>query len=91
VNWLDTPVILPPGRARLATRPVPRGSYRNEHDWDDRCRLLCRKDWWSSRGDNDVDLLPGELNGNLGELLGASLRPARLDRDGAAIDPTKLA
>ena len=26
VNWLDRPVILPPGRARLATRPVPRGS-----------------------------------------------------------------
>jgi hypothetical protein len=83
----------------IATRPrqardetgTERVRHRNEYDWDDRCRLLCRKGWWSSRGDNDVDLLPGKLNGNLDELLRASLRPARLDRDGVAIDPTKFA
>src|SRR5262249_16780260 len=29
VCWIERPVALPPGRARLATRPLPRGSFPN--------------------------------------------------------------
>jgi hypothetical protein len=27
--WIDSPVMLPPGRAKLATMPVPTGSVAN--------------------------------------------------------------
>ena len=83
---------MPPGRARLATRPVPTGSPADrEHDRDDRCRLLCREDAGGAVRDNDIDLEPDELGGDLGEALAASLRPAILDRDGATLDPTEFA
>ena len=36
-------------------------------------------------------LQPDELGRDLGVALGASLRPAILDRDGAALDPAELA
>ena len=67
---------------------VPR---RREDDRDDRCRLLCRDDCRGSRRDNDIDLEPDELGRDLGEALAASLRPAILDRDGAALDPAEFA
>ena len=44
-----------------------------------------------SRRDNDIDLEPDELGRDLGEALAASLRPAILDRDGAALDPAEFA
>src|SRR6516165_8440932 len=43
----------------------------------------------SSRND-DVDLEMDELGRDLGGALGAPLRPAILNRDGAALDPAKL-
>src|SRR5215831_16472771 len=86
--WFDRPVTLPPGRARLATRPVPRRD--REDDRDNRCRLLCRDDG-GSRRDNDIDLQTDELGRNLGVALAASLRPPILDRDAATLDPTKFA
>ena len=44
-----------------------------------------------SRRDNDIDFEPDELGRDLGEALAASLRPAILDRDGAALDPAEFA
>jgi hypothetical protein len=31
VDWPDRPVMLPPGRARLVTYPLPTGSFANEN------------------------------------------------------------
>ena len=70
---------------------LPTGSPDDrEDDRDDRCRLLCRRDGASYR-DDDVDLEPDELGGDLGEALVASLRPAIFDRDGATLDPAEFA
>ena len=52
--------------------------------------LLCREDLRRSRGDNDVDLEPDELGRDLDEALGASFRPAILNRDGATLYPAKF-
>ena len=41
--------------------------------------------------DNDVDLKPDEVGGDLGLTLWASLRPAILDRHGAPLDPAEFA
>src|SRR5262249_34122025 len=54
-------------------------------------RLLCRKDFWGSRRDDDIDLEPDELGRDLGDTLLASLGPAVLDRDGTALDPAEFA
>src|SRR5262249_14747808 len=63
---------------------------RPEHDWDNRCRLLCREHCASHR-DNNIDFEPDELSCDLSEAFWASLRPANLDPDSAAIDPTEFA
>src|SRR5262249_31290223 len=44
----------------------------------------------SSGDDDDIDLEPHELPGDLAGAIAASLPPAPLDRDGAALDPAKL-
>ena len=44
-----------------------------------------------SRRDDDIDLEPDEFGRDLGEALAAPLRPAILDRDGAALDPAEFA
>src|SRR5262249_39464421 len=63
---------------------------RPEHDWDNRCRLLCREHCASHR-DNNIDFEPDELSCDLSEAFWASLRPANLDPDSATIDPTEFA
>jgi hypothetical protein len=40
--------------------------------------------------DDEVDLAVDELGRDLGGALGAGLRPAIFDRDGAALDPAKF-
>ena len=64
--------------------------HRREHDWDDRGRLFRCEDR-RSRRDNDIDLDPNKLGGDLRETLRASLRPTNLDRDGAPLDPAEFA
>ena len=85
------PVTLPPGRARLATRPLPTGSIATAKTigmTDVAC--FAAADGGSVR-DNDIDLEPDELGRDLGIALDASLRPAILDRDGATFDPAEFA
>lgn len=85
------PVTLPPGRARLATRPMPTGLFASaKMIGNRRCRLLCR-DGRVSSGDNDIDLEPDELGRDLGIALVASLRPAILNCEGATFDPAEFA
>src|SRR5262249_47664592 len=43
-----------------------------------------------SHRDDDIDLEPDELGGDLGEAFAASLPPAILDRDVAAFDPAEF-
>ena len=91
VAWIDRPVTLPPGRARLATRPVPTGSpaiAKTIGMTDVACFAASALRF---PRDNDIDLEPDELGRDLGEALAASLRPAILDRDGAALDPAEFA
>ena len=82
----------------VATRPRQTGDeasakrvrHRRKHDWDDRGRLFRCEDR-RSRRDNNIDLEPDKLGSDLGETLGASLRPTNLDRDGAPLDPAEFA
>ena len=53
--------------------------------------MLCRDRCFGSPGENDVDVEPDQLGRDFREALGASLAPAVLDHDGAALDPAKLA
>jgi hypothetical protein len=53
--------------------------------------MLCRDRRFGSPGENDIDVAPDQLGRDFREALGASLAPAVLDHDGAALDPAKLA
>ena len=48
-------------------------------------------DYRSPRCYNDIDIAPDELGRDLGCAVGASLRPAMLDRDSTALDPAEFA
>src|SRR5262249_38499999 len=61
----------------------------HEHDWDNRCCLLCRNHCGSQRDDN-IDFEPHEFGCDLSDALRACLRPSNLDRDVAALDPTEF-
>ena len=78
-------------RQGLDQSGADRVSQRREHDRDDRRRLLRCKGGRGCRRDNDIHLPPDELGRDLGEALIASLRPANLDRDSAALYPVELA
>src|SRR5262249_9850202 len=64
--------------------------HRGGNDRDDRRGLLQGDDLRGSGGDDDIDLEPRELPRDLAGAIAASLHPARLDRDGVALDPAKL-
>src|SRR5262245_4503198 len=65
-------------------------SCGREHDWDQRCRLLGRERRESVVRNDHIDLEPDELGGDLGKSLAASLGPAILDREIAALAPAQL-
>src|SRR6516225_5400839 len=88
--WFDSPVTLPPGRARPYDQAAADRIDRNrKDDGDGRCRLFYRGDSGSIR-DNDINIQADKLGCDLGVALGSSLRPAILDRDGAALDPAEF-
>src|SRR5262249_44803063 len=60
------------------------------HDWDRRCRLLCRQRCLSSLREDGSYLEPNELRGDFAVALIASFRPAVLDRDGTTLDPAEF-
>src|SRR5262249_41272781 len=60
-------------------------------DRDRRCRSLRRQGRLGSVREDNIDLEPDELGGDFAIALIATFRPAVLDRDGAALDPAKLA
>src|SRR5262249_60393430 len=65
--------------------------YRHKDDRYGRGRLFGCDDDRGSRCDDDIDLEPDELGRNLSKTLGASLRPAILDRNGPILDPAEFA
>src|SRR6516162_7649413 len=89
VNWTDRPVTLPPGRARLATMPVPTGSPAPAKTIG-MSAVAC----FAARAGRvptvTIDLELDKLGRNLGEAFGASLGPAILDRDAAALEPAEF-
>ena len=83
---------MPPGRAEECTRPLPIGSPAtgNTIGMTD---VACFAAIAASVPplDNDIDFEPDELGRDFGGPLGATLRPAIFDRDGATFDPTEFA
>src|SRR5262249_53114646 len=59
---IDKPVTLPPGRARLATRPLPRGSAIVANTIGTTERPFFPANHGGPRRDNDIDLEPDKLN-----------------------------
>src|SRR5439155_1269158 len=88
---IDNPVMLPPGRAKLATSIADRVGSHREYGRDDSGRPLHREHWRRPGRHNDIDVQPDELCGDFIETLTASLSPAKFDRDVATLDPAQFA
>src|SRR5262249_3878317 len=90
--WLDSPVTLPSGRARLATMPLPTGSpaVANTIGIVDVACFAARGSR-SVVGDDDVDLEPNKLVCEISQTLGVPLGPAILDREITALHPAQVA
>ena len=91
--WIDRPVTLPPGRASEATKPAAdRVSRRREDDRDESMSPASPRALLRFRAATMTSTLSRTNSAAiLGIALGASLRPAVLDRDGAALDPAEFA
>src|SRR5262249_42679936 len=92
VCWSDRPVTLPPGRARLAMRPSPSGSFAvaNTLGISDVALFGCG-DCDVSVRNNHVHLTAGKLGRNFADAVGASLSPAIFDDHTLAVAPAELA
>ena len=87
----DRPVTLPPGRARLATRPLSTGLFATAKTIG-MIDVACFIAWNSaSCRDDDIDVEPHELPCDFGKALVASLRPAIFDCNSVTIDPSEFA
>src|SRR5262245_14463405 len=92
VDWIDKPVTLPPGRARLATRPVPIGSAAIANTIG--MTVVACLDAITAGVDDvtmNINLESHEFGCNFGEALATSFCPPIFDRHGAAFDPSQLA
>src|SRR5262245_21830387 len=88
----DRPVTLPPGRARLATKPTPTGSPTAANTIGTTgAACFAAITAGVPPGDDDVDFEPGKLGRDLGQGIAAPVCPAIFDRDRAALDPTEVA
>src|SRR5262249_52504239 len=65
-------------------------SRSRKHDRDHRCRLLGRERRESVVRNDNIDLKPDELGGNLSKSLATSLGPAILDCEIAALVPAQF-
>src|SRR5262249_21766453 len=77
-------------RQTLDDACADRISRSREHDRDHRCRLLGRERRESVVRHDNIDLKPDELGGDLGKSLVASLGPAILDCEIAAVAPPQF-
>ena len=86
------PVMFPPGRARLATRPVADRIADSHHDKGDRrCRLLDGERGRRAGGHDHIHIEGDQLGDENGKALILSFRPSILDRDVAALHVAELA
>ena len=89
-DWTDNPVTFPPGRARLATNPVPSGSADNANTIGMVVVTCLALSAPAEIRKNDVDLKPDELGRDVGIAFGMALSPAIFDSDCFALDPTEF-
>src|SRR5262249_32257407 len=85
-DWSDSPVRLPPGRARLATKPPPSGSAAAKTIGT----IAVGNNDRGSRCDNDINPEPDQLGSERSCTLVAALGPPILDRDIGTVDPAQL-
>ena len=86
------PVMLPPGRARLATRPVLTGSPTASHDDGNRLRRgLGSLGRWRGYHDDEVHRQADQLRCQGREAIHLAGGPAVLDGDGLALNPAEIA
>src|SRR2546426_3797199 len=91
VTSLVSPVMLPPGRAMLGTKPAFTGIARgHHHDGDCGRRALSSAGAGGACRDDHVDTETGPLRRELGKLLHASGRRSNLDREVLTLDVSEL-
>ena len=89
---LATPVMFPPGRAKLAMSPAPTGSAMPAKTMGDRPgRLLRGKRRWRSWGDDNVRLETDQLGRKLGQSLDPPARKSDFDGNVLPLDVAELA
>src|SRR6516162_11282159 len=91
VCWFDSPVTFPPGRARLAIRPMRTGSTASTKTIGITEVVCLTATGRISTGNNHVDFEADELSRDLCKPLAVCLCPAILGRNGAPLDPPKFA
>ena len=83
---------LPPGRARLATKPCTHGvPNARHHDGDGSSRSLRRQRRWSSCDHDQINLKTNQVRRKLRQALILLLGKPVLDGDILSLDPAKLA
>src|SRR5215472_13704896 len=89
--WFDRPVMLPPGRARLATRPVPSGSVATANTIG-MTEVACFAATTEAPAVTMRSTFSrNELGCDLGVALVASFCPPILDRHVATLNPAEFA
>src|SRR5262249_1787865 len=86
----DSPVMFPPGRARLATCPTPTGSAWSEHDGDRFGGLAGGFHEGRRRREDDVDIHADQFGREFRQLVDP-FRPAELNDNVLALDVAVIA